>query len=145
VFYCRFLSLSLYLDKSIRLKISNRGKKSCKNTPLVLSTHIPLFSIYGQMKDGPTSAMGEGSVVTNALDVMKIFEGYNLKLVLQGHLHIVEEIRYAGTTFVTGGAVCGAWWKGARDGFPERFVVVDVKADKFDWEYKTFGWQAEIN
>ena len=87
--------------------------------------------------------MGQGSVVTNALDVIKCMENYNLKLVLQGHLHIVEEIRYGGTTYITGGAVSGAWWNGARDGFPEGFTVVEAEKDDFHWEYMTYGWQAE--
>ena len=116
-----------------------------KSTPIVLSTHIPLFSIYGQMKNGPTSAMSEGSVVTNALQVMHALEAYNLKLVLQGHLHIFEEIRYGRTTFITGGAVSGAWWNGSRDGTPEGFVVVDVTGNEFDSEYQTYGWHAENN
>ena len=116
-----------------------------KKIPIVISTHIPLFSIYGQMKNGPTYAMGQGGVVTNALDVIKSLENHNLKLVLQGHLHIVEEIQYRGTTYITGGAVCGAWWNGARDGFPEGFMVVEADKDDFSWEYMTYGWQAEIS
>jgi 3',5'-cyclic AMP phosphodiesterase CpdA len=114
-----------------------------KKMPVVISTHIPLFSIYGQMKNGPTFAMGQGGVVTNALDVIKSLENHNLKLVLQGHLHIVEEIRYRGTTYITGGAVSGAWWNGAMDGFPEGFTVVEANKDDFSWEYMTYGWQAE--
>jgi 3',5'-cyclic AMP phosphodiesterase CpdA len=115
-----------------------------KNTPIVLSTHIPFFTVYSQIKNGPTSAAGQGSVITNALDVLKIFENHNLKLVLQGHLHIVEEIKYGNTTYITGGAVSAAWWNGPRDGFPEGFVVVKVDNDDFSWEYMTYGWHAEI-
>ena len=111
--------------------------------PVVLSTHIPLFSIYGQMKNGPTFAMGESGVVTNALEVMHALAGHNLKLVLQGHLHVLEEMRYGNTTFITGGAISGAWWKGSRDGTPEGFLVIDVKQNDFSWEYKTYGWKAE--
>lgn len=115
-----------------------------QKTPIVLSTHIPLFSIYGQMKNGPNFANGQGSVVTNALDVMKVLENHNVKLVLQGHLHVVEEIQYGNTTYITGGAVSAAWWKGLRDGFPEGFVVVNVDNDNFSWEYMTYDWHAEV-
>jgi Icc protein len=114
-----------------------------QNTPVVLSTHIPLFSIYGQMKNGPTFANGQGSVVTNALDVMKVLENHQVNLVLQGHLHVVEEIRYGNTTYITGGAVSAAWWKGPREGHPEGFTVVQVEKDQFSWKYMTYGWQAE--
>ena len=75
--------------------------------------------------------------------VLDAFRGYNLKLVLQGHLHVVEEIIFRGVHFITGGAVCGAWWKGPRDGFPEGFVVVDVDKDVFSWRYETFGWKTQ--
>ena len=118
-------------------------EKVDKNTPVVLSTHIPFFSVYGQMKNGPTYAMTQGSVITNALDVMKILEPYNLKIVLQGHLHILEEIHYGKTSFITGGAVSAAWWNVARDGFPEGFLVVSLEGSNFTWNYKTFGWKAQ--
>jgi 3',5'-cyclic AMP phosphodiesterase CpdA len=111
--------------------------------PIVLSTHIPFYSIYGQIKNGPNFALGEGSVITNTPKVMKILEKHNVKLVLQGHLHIVEEIRYGNTTYITGGAVCGRWWNGARDGFPEGFVLVSVEKETFTWKYISYGWQAE--
>jgi 3',5'-cyclic AMP phosphodiesterase CpdA len=129
-------SLQLLWLKSNLLKLD-------KNTPIVISTHIPLFSIYGQMKNGPTFAMSESSVITNALDVMEILQGYNLRLVLQGHLHIVEEICYHNTSFITGGAVSGAWWKGARDSFPEGFIVIDIKGNDFTWNYVTYGWHVD--
>ncbi len=132
-----------YVDSLQLAWLKNDLANVDKKIPVVISTHIPLFSIYGQMKNGPTFAMGQGGVVTNALDVIKSLENHNLKLVLQGHLHIVEEIRYGGTTYITGGAVSGAWWKGARDGFPEGFTVVEADKDDFSWEYMTYGWQAE--
>ncbi|MCK4890774.1 MAG: metallophosphoesterase, partial [Candidatus Aminicenantes bacterium] len=91
-----------YMDSLQLVWLKNDLAHVDKKTPIVISTHIPLFSIYGQMKNGPTFAMGQGSVVTNALDVIKSLENHNLRLVLQGHLHIVEEIRYGGTTYITG-------------------------------------------
>jgi Icc protein len=132
-----------YVDSLQLVWLTNDLANVSNKTPVVISTHIPLFSVYGQMQNGPTFAMSEGSVITNALDVMNKFIHHNLKMVLQGHLHIVEGIRYRNTSFITGGAVSGAWWKGAKDGFPEGFVVVDVSGDDFDWNYDTYGWQAE--
>jgi len=114
-----------------------------KSTPIVISTHIPFVSIFSQMRNGPMAAFGPGEVVTNSKQVLDMFDEYNLKLVLQGHLHEVEDIMYKGTHFITGGAVCASWWKGAREGHPEGFVVVDVKGDDFTWHYQTYGWDAE--
>ncbi|MBN1153968.1 metallophosphoesterase [candidate division KSB1 bacterium] len=112
-------------------------------TPIIVSTHIPLVSVGEQMWRGGTTPLLPGEVITNSRAVLDLFSGHKLKMVLQGHLHIVEEIIFKDTHYITGGAVSGAWWKGARSGFPEGFVVVDIKKDEsFSWHYETFGWQA---
>lgn len=111
--------------------------------PVVIATHIPFYTIFSQYKNGPTTPNSKALVVVNAHEVSKICEKYNLKLVLQGHLHTVEDIYYHNVHYLVGGAVSGAWWKGSHDGFPEGFVVVDVDGDQFSWTYQTFGWEAE--
>jgi len=113
-----------------------------KSTPVVLVTHIPLFTVAEQIAHGPMAALDPAAAVTNALEVLRVCAGHNVPLVLQGHMHDVEEIVVRGTHFVTGGAVSGAWWGGPYRGFPEGFVVVDVKGNAFSWQYQTFGWQA---
>ena len=111
-------------------------------TPIVLSTHIPFVSVYSQFQNSSTFAMTGAEIVVNAQEVLTLFDQHNLKLVLQGHRHEVEHIHFRNTHFITGGAVCGGWWKGACDGFPEGFIVVDVQDDSFEWRYETYGWQA---
>lgn len=112
-------------------------------TPIAISLHIPLISVMQQVNEGGTAALSPSAVVANSNQVIDLFEHHNLKLVLQGHLHIVEEIIYKDVHYITGGAVSGRWWRGARDGFAEGFVVVHVDGDDFDWHYQTYGWQAE--
>ncbi|MBD3288854.1 metallophosphoesterase [candidate division KSB1 bacterium] len=114
------------------------GEKS----PVAFVTHIPFYTVFSQYHGSPTMANGEKLVVTNANDIVKLAAPYNLKLVLQGHLHTVEEIKYKGVSYITGGAVSGNWWKGARFGFPEGYIVVDVNGEDISWEYKTYGWDA---
>jgi len=63
-------------------------------------------------------------------------------LVLQGHLHFLEDVYVNGIHFITGGAVCAAWWTGPNDGLEEGYVVVQVKGKEFDWEYFDYGWDA---
>ena len=132
-----------HVDSLQLVWLKNDISKVDKKIPVAISTHIPLFSIYGQMKNGPNYAMSESSVITNALNVIKVLENHNLRLVLQGHLHIVEEINYQNITYITGGAVSGSWWNGPRDGFPEGFIVVDIEGNNFTWHYETYGWQVE--
>jgi Icc protein len=111
-----------------------------KSTPIAVSLHIPLTSVYVQMSKGSTIPLDSGTVVVNAKEVLEKFSGYNLRLVLQGHLHIVEEIIYRDTHFITGGAVSAYWWRGPRDGFEEGFLVIDVRGNNFSWRYEDFGW-----
>lgn len=131
-----------YVDSTQLQWLGDDLNKAGKDTPIVVSLHIPLVSVYTQMTKGATEAATKSRGVTNSLEVLNVLKDYNLKLVLQGHLHIVEEIVYKDVHYVTCGAVSGAWWKGPRDDFPEGFVVVDVKGDEFTWEYTTYGWQA---
>ncbi|RQW09774.1 metallophosphoesterase [candidate division KSB1 bacterium] len=112
-------------------------------TPIVVSTHIPLVTAYGQFRHGATYSLGRGEIIVNAAEVLHKFANHNLKLVLQGHHHIVEHIHFRDTHYISGGAVCGAWWQGPRDGFAEGFLIIDVKKDDVSWRYETFGWIAE--
>lgn len=110
---------------------------------VVLVTHIPLYSVAMQMMRGPLSANPRELVITNAQEVMAVLEPYDFRLALQGHLHIVEEMAWRKAHFITGGAVCAAWWNGANAGFEEGFVVVDVKGDDFSWQYVDYNWTVE--
>ena len=128
---------------SIQLQwIKDDLKQIQRKTPIVISIHIPFVSVGEQMSNGGTAALSPRIALSNSHEVLGHFESYNLKLVLQGHLHIVEEIIYKDVHFITAGAVSGRWWKGPFDGFPEGFAVIDIKEDDFTWEYETYGWQA---
>ena len=117
-------------------------KQIQRQIPIVITIHIPFVSIGEQMLSGGTAALSPRLALSNSHEVLKLFDGYNLKLVLQGHLHIVEEIIYNDIHFITAGAVSGAWWKGPNAGFPEGFAVIDTKENEFSWKYETYGWHA---
>jgi len=110
--------------------------------PVVIASHMPFYSIAAQMVNGPMTANEAWAVVGNAPEVMAVLAPYNCRLVLQGHLHIQESMRWKETEFITGGAVCAAWWTGPNMGFEEGFVVVDVKENDYSWEYIDYGWEA---
>jgi len=80
--------------------------------------------------------------VVNNREVLELFAEHNLVLVLQGHLHAEEMLRWRGTTFITGGAVCGDKWRGPRLGTPEGFGVLTLRRDRVDWQYETINWKA---
>ena len=111
-----------------------------KATPIVLVTHIPLLSSFFSASRGATFAAKPNRVVVNNRDVFDAFKNRNLILVLQGHLHVKELIRWQNTTFITGGAICGKWWRGAWYGTKEGFSVLTLNGNRVDWRYIDYGW-----
>jgi 3',5'-cyclic-AMP phosphodiesterase len=112
-------------------------------TPIVISTHIPFITANTQKYIGTTIANDSSTVIYNGKEVLDLFNGYNLKLVLQGHLHTVEDIYIDGIHFLTGGAVSAAWWNGPNHGFEEGFMLVTVNKNDFGWKYIDYGWNVK--
>lgn len=123
--------------------IKEELQKTDSSTPIVISTHIPFITVFNQIYSGSTVPNSSSSVVSNSKEVIDLFKDHDLKLVLQGHLHTVEEINVDGIHFITGGAVSARWWSGANKGFEEGFVLISVKGDDFDWKYVDYGWEVE--
>lgn len=112
--------------------------------PVAISVHIPLITAMNQMLSGSLAPNDEGDVINNSKEVLQLFEDRNLKLVLQGHLHYLEDLYIQERThFITGGAVSSAWWKGPRYGLEEGFLYITVEGEDFEWEYIDFGWIPE--
>jgi Icc protein len=115
-------------------------KSTPADRPLVLITHVPLVTAFPQYATSP--APPETLHVVNAREVLEMFRPLNLKAVLQGHTHVREKVVYNGCQFITSGAVCGNWWRGARFGHPEGFGLLTVHNDELSWEYLTYGFRA---
>jgi 3',5'-cyclic AMP phosphodiesterase CpdA len=114
-----------------------------KQKPIVLISHVPLMTLFAQYTSAATAATPDTLIVRNGKEIRDLFSPYNVKAVLQGHTHVVEDCLYTGTHYITSGAVCGDWWKGARLGVhPEGFAVCDVDGDRLQWQYVTYGWKA---
>lgn len=114
-----------------------------KSTPVAAVTHIPFVSGIEQFRSGGQAAWSEAAAVMNTNDVLDFFRDYNLKLVLQGHIHRDEELRIENTNFIMPGAVCGAWWRGPNVSTQEGFGVIDVSGDGFSYSYLDYGWEIE--
>ncbi len=125
--------------------IINDLEKIDRNTPVVVCVHIPFVTAAAQIEFGPLSANGGRLVIMNNKEVLELFSGYNLKLVLQGHVHLIEDIFYNNIHFVTGGAVSANWWLGKHFGTEEGFLMVKVKGDEFEWDYIDFGWEVQAD
>lgn len=117
-------------------------EKTGKETPIAISVHMPFYTAITQLRKGSLAPNPEGLVISNAREVMLNLYPYNLRLVLQGHTHFLEDI-YVGnkTHFITGGAVCGLWWNNKPQSIPEEgFLLVKVKGEEIEWEYVDYGW-----
>ena len=123
-----------------------------RQVPTVVCTHIPTVSILPNLNViGSVQAAGArietpaSLVVSNARDLHRAFveSKADVRLVLGGHLHHLEQIEVDGVHYLTGGAVCGNWWKGAQNGCPEGFTVLDLHEDgTVRAEYRGYGWKA---
>ena len=123
--------------------IKSELKNTSPSTPIVISTHIPFITAYTQKYGGSTLPNDSSLVVYNSKEVIDLFNGYNLKLVLQGHLHTVEDIYIDGIHFITGGAVSAGWWKGPNRGFEEGFMYITFGKNDFRWRYVDYGWDVQ--
>lgn len=130
-----------FIDEKQIQWIKSELNNTKPETPIVISTHSPLITAYTQKYEGTITANSPKHVITNGKDVLNMFKGYNLKLVLQGHLHIVEDNYIDGIHFITGGAVSGAKWKGPIRGSEEGFILVKVEGDVFEWKYVDYKWE----
>ncbi len=113
-----------------------------QDTPIVLATHIPLVTSFYQITKGTPMPAPPNRVIVNNKEVLKLFRNHNLILVLQGHLHVEEMIRFRNTMFITGGAICGKWWRGSWYGAKEGFCVITLNDNSVELEYINYGWQA---
>jgi 3',5'-cyclic-AMP phosphodiesterase len=123
--------------------IKKELENTSKMTPIVISTHIPFITANTQKYAGTTVANDSSTVIYNGKEVLDLFTGYNLKLVLQGHLHTVEDIFIDGIHFITGGAVSAGWWTGPNRNFEEGFMLINVKNGDFSWKYIDYGWSVK--
>jgi 3',5'-cyclic-AMP phosphodiesterase len=127
-------------DKQIEWIKDELGKTD-KSTPIVISTHMPFITANTQKYEGTTVANDSSTVIYNGKEVLDLFKDHNLKLVLQGHLHTVEDINIDGIHFVTGGAVSAGWWQGPNRQFQEGYVLVTTVKNDFTWKYIDYGWE----
>lgn len=127
-----------YIDEQQMEWLRRELAATPETTPIVVSTHVPFYSMYYPVVEGKYEFR---DVINNYRQLLDAFEGHNLKLVLQGHQHLHEEMLLQNVHYVTGGAVCADWWNGAFRGTQEGFIVVEVdKNDNFTWEYIDYGW-----
>lgn len=131
-------SLRGYIDDEQFEWLSDDLASTGKESPVCVALHIPLVSTFQQIHIDTVGAPAKFAMVNNGTRVIKeLLFNYNVKLVLQGHLHIIEELNYRNTTFITGGSLTKAQ-KGPSFEHRDGFVVIDVDGNGFSWKYETY-------
>ncbi|MBC8135613.1 MAG: metallophosphoesterase [Fibrella sp.] len=131
------------LDAEQMVWLDDLLRKTDPAQPLVFLTHVPILTLFAQYTKGTTTALGDDKIVRNGKDFVERISTHNVRAVLQGHTHVYEDCQYRGVRYITGGAVCGDWWKGPRLGVhPEGFGVATVYGNTLDYRYHAYGWRS---
>ncbi len=112
--------------------------------PSVLVTHIAAFCNIGQIESDKEMKAMHGRVCQDNLELREILERHNVKAVLQGHMHIVEDFYYNGIWYITSQAVSAAWWGGNWRGFKPGYTVFSVKDEQLYWHRREFEWEHHL-
>lgn len=121
--------------------LKNDLQQTGKETPIVVSIHVPFLSLYYPVVEGNFKAL---DMIWNTKEVFEVLNEYNVKLILQGHQHIYEQIQERNRWFITGGAISAYWWGGAFLETEEGYLLVHVDTDNnFSWEYIDYEWDVK--
>jgi 3',5'-cyclic AMP phosphodiesterase CpdA len=104
-----------------------------KGMPIIIVLHMPLLTAFYQATERATAAAPPGRVIVNNVDVLDLLDDYNVVLVLQGHLHVAEMLKWRST---------GRWWRGGWHGTSEGFSAITLNENRVEWDYITYGWEA---
>ncbi|MEO6437110.1 MAG: metallophosphoesterase [Tepidisphaeraceae bacterium] len=116
--------------------------------PVAVFSHIPILSACvffdGQERLGADAwHVPDAWMHRDMRELVGLFAQHNTRLLVSGHIHLVDRLEYRNMTFLCDGAVCGDWWKGPCQQFGEGYGVIDLYPDgRFNHQYVTFGWKA---
>ncbi len=118
--------------------LSDDLKALAPETPIIMMMHVPVVSVQNQYQM-PENGISMGPDVTNKNKLMELVDQYNVKLVLQGHLHFLEDIQVlGGTRFITGGAIAGRpSWRGTNNG-PRGFLHFQIEGENINYRFVAY-------
>lgn len=111
-----------------------------RSTPVVVTMHCPLYNDTG------------GFQVTNGMQLLECFRGYDRVDFVDGHTHKMwnwDALKYSIHAFDhNSGAVCATWWWTSsltpgihisQDGTPGGYRIFNVDGKTFSWRFKPTG------
>lgn len=116
-------------------------------TPVVVTLHLPMVSVMRQLYPPNDPGNGDNGWIRNRNEILDIFRGHNLRLILQGHLHWMEDIYIMerDLRIITGGSVAGRpTWGGFRENEPPGFLLFNIEGQDISWKFIDYGWQKHV-
>jgi len=104
------------------------------NKPTCLVSHAPFFGPSCQLDGDPVGGKKELRALLLKHD--------NVRLALSGHQHWLDRCELDRVSYLCGGAVSGAWWNGAYQGFAPAFTILDLNADG-TFRAETVFWEGK--
>jgi 3',5'-cyclic-AMP phosphodiesterase len=100
-----------------------------------IASHIPILSVVSSMFFNKNEPNGDLLVKRNLMHtdsakLRALFKKHRqVRTVISGHIHMVDEVLFQGVRYFCNGAVCGNWWKGSFQDFPPAYAVLDFYDD----------------
>jgi 3',5'-cyclic AMP phosphodiesterase CpdA len=114
--------------------------------PKIAVVHVAAFCNMGQINGDPKHLAMDGSmVIWDTKELRKVLERHNVKLLLQGHSHRVEDTFWNDIWYVTSAAASGAWWAGSWTGSDPGYTIVRCDGDRASWSHETFRWEPRLD
>lgn len=107
--------------------------------PVILCVHIPFYSAFSMSKAAPGEQPPATLQVPGATSLIGRFRGKKLAAILQGHVHVNERLTLEGVPVLTGGAICGAWWKGPHLDTPPGLATFEIRDGQLIWRYHSLA------
>lgn len=130
-----------YIDSTQRQWITEEIKKTDTATYIALVSHIPFLSLSHLNRNN--LPLDSTIMVLNNNEILTLFTGYQVRLVLQGHLHYYENNVENNIYYITGGSISGAWWKGVKNNTEEGFCFLTVNNSDIHCRYVDYQWEAK--
>ncbi len=112
--------------------------------PTVAVTHIAAFCNTGQIQGNTSLPSMNHMVIQDTVELRQIFERHNVKALLQGHSHMIEDYFYNDVWYVTSQSVSAAWWGGNWRGFEPGYTVFTANGESLSWQRFTFPWEHHL-